>query len=187
MRFKLMMPVTLCLSLLIAVGSAQTIAEPLPQELGTAENGHYRNILTNVELTVPNGWVFKGDGPSTGNGQMAIVASDSGIAVRVWMRPFPLAAADIPAGLRRLLEQKPSMRPEGWGIRSASVQERALSGHAGLSATADYVQNGTPMVEYDFWVLSGKTHVLFFGQAEADKLETLQADVEILAKSALIP
>ncbi len=187
MRFKPMTPVTLCLSLLVAVGLAQTIAEPSPQELGTFDSGHYRNILTNVELTVPDGWVFKGDGPATGNGQMAMIASDSGITVRVWMRPFLVAADDIPVGLRRIMEQKPSMRPEGWKIRPASVQNRSLSGHLGLSAIADYVQNGTPMVEYDLWVLSGKTHVFFFGQAEEDKLETLKADIETVAKSALIP
>jgi hypothetical protein len=187
MRFKLMMPVAQCLSLLATLGSAQPIAGQLHQELGTVENGHYRNFLTNVELTVPDGWVFKGDGPSSGNGQMATIASDTGITVLVWMRPFLVAAADIPMGLRRIMEQKPSMRPEGWKIRPASVQDRSLSGHLGLSAVADYVQNGTPMVEYDFWVLSGKTHVFFFGQAEEDKLETLQADVETVAKSTLIP
>jgi hypothetical protein len=187
MRFKLMMPVALCLSLLTTLESAQTIAEQLHQELGTVENGHYRNFLTNVELTVTDRWVFKGDGPSSGNGQMAIIASDSGITVLVWMRPSLVTAADIPVALRRIMEQKPSMRPEGWKIRPASVQDRSLSGHLGLSAVADYVQNGTPMVEYDFWVLSGKTHVFFFGKAEEDKLETLQADVETVAKSALIP
>ena len=56
-----------------------------------------------------------------------------------------------------------------------------------MSSIADYTLNSTPMVEYDFWVLSGKTHVFFFGQAEADKLETLRADIETVAKSALIP
>lgn len=187
MRFKLMMPVAVCLSLLVAVGSAQAMADPLPHELGTVENGRYLNYLTNVELMIPDEWVFKGDYPSSGNGQMAMVESDSGITVRVWMRPLIVAAADIPMGLRRIMGQKPSMRPEGWRIRPASVQDRSLSGHLGLSAVADYIQNGTPMVEYDFWVLSGKTHVFFFGQAEEDKLETLQADIETMAKSALIP
>ena len=187
MRFKPTTPVTICLSLFLAVGSAQTIAEPSAQELGTSDGGHYHNILTNVELTVPDGWVFKGDGPSSGNGQMAMIASDSGLTVSVWMRPFLVTADDIPVGLHRLMEDKPSMRPEGWKIRPASVQNRSLSGHLGLSAVADYVQDGTPMVEYDFWVLSGKTHVFFFGQAEEDKLGTLQADIETVAKSALIP
>lgn len=187
MRWKPTTPVMLCLSLLVAAGSAQTLAEPSPQELGTFDSGHYRNTFTNVELTVPNGWVFEGDGPSSGNGQMATIASDSGITVRVWMRPFPVAADDIPVGLRRIMEQKQSMRPEGWKIRPASVRNRSLAGHLGLSAVADYVQNGAPMVEYDFWVLSGKTHVFFFGQAEADRLEALQADIETVAKAALIP
>jgi hypothetical protein len=56
-----------------------------------------------------------------------------------------------------------------------------------LSSIADYTLNSTPMVEYDFWVLSGKTHVFFFGQADEDKLETLRADVDAAAKAALIP
>lgn len=79
------------------------------------------------------------------------------------------------------------MRPTGWTIRPESVRDRSLSGHLGLSAIADYEQNGTPMVEYDFWVLSGKTHIFFFGQAEEQQLETLQANIETVAKSALIP
>lgn len=182
MRFELMMPVALCLSLLTTVGSAQTIAE-----LGTVENGHYRNFLTNVELTVPDGWVFKGDGPSSDNGQMAIIESHSGITVQVWMKPFMVEAAKIVPDLRTLMESKHSMRPEGWRIRPESVQDRSLSGHLGLSSIADYMVNSTPMVEYDFWALSGETHVFFFGWAEEDKLETLQADIETVAKSALIP
>jgi hypothetical protein len=103
------------------------------------------------------------------------------------MRPLLVTADDIPAGLRRIMEQKPSMRPQGWKIRPESVHDRALSGHLGLSAVADYEQGGTPMVEYDFWVLSGKTHVFFFGQAQEDKLEALQADIETMTRSALIP
>ena len=161
---------------------------PAPhQELGTVQNGRYRNSLTNVEFTVPDGWSFKGDDESSGNGQMARIESDSGITVLVWMKPLLVGAADIPQGLRKAMEDKPSMRPEGWKIRPESVQDRSLSGHLGLSAIADYMQNGRPMVEYDFWVLSGKTHVFFFGQAEEQKLETLQANIETVAKSALIP
>jgi hypothetical protein len=161
---------------------------PAPhQELGTVQNGRYRNSLTNVELTVPDGWSFKGDDESSGNGQMARIESDSGITVLVWMKPLLVGAADIPLGLRKAMEDKPSMRPEGWKIRPESVQDRSLSGHLGLSAIADYMQNGRPMVEYDFWVLSGKTHVFFFGQAEEQKLEMLQANIETVAKSALIP
>ena len=76
MRFKLMWPIALCLSVLANVGLAQTIAE-----LGTVENGRYRNLLTNVELAIPDGWAFKGDGPSSGNGQMAMIESGSGITV----------------------------------------------------------------------------------------------------------
>lgn len=182
MRFELMMPVVLCLSLLTSVGSAQSGAE-----LGTVENGRYRNFLTNVELTVPDGWVFKGDGPATGNGQMAIIESNSGITVEVWMKPSVVEAANIVPALRTQMENKHSMRSDGWTIRTESIQDRSISGHLGLSSVADYMVNGTRMVEYDFWVLSGQTHVFFFGRAEEGKLEALQADIEKVAESALIP
>jgi hypothetical protein len=161
---------------------------PAPrQELGTVQNGRYRNFLTNVELKVPEGWSFKGDIESSGNGQMATVASGSGITVLVWMKPQVDGAADLAPMLRQEMGNKPSMRSADWKIRPESVQERTLSGHPGLSAIADYMQNGKPMVEYDFWVLSGKTHIFFFGEAEEQKLETLQANIETVAQSALIP
>jgi hypothetical protein len=186
-RFHGILPL---LAAIAAIGFATgtTVAAPgNPQELGTVQDARYRNFLTNVELTVPDGWSFKGDGESSDNGQMARIESDSGITVRVWMRPQMVGEADIPPGLRKCMEDKPSMRPEGWTIRPESVRDRSLSGHRGLSAIADYKQNGTPMVEYDFWVLSGKTHVFFFGQAEEQNLETLQANIETVAKSARIP
>lgn len=182
MGFKLMGSIALCLSALACVGWAQTNAE-----LGTIENGRYRNLLTNVELTVPEGSVFTGDGLSSGNGQMARIESGSGITVNVWMKPLVVEEAKIVPALHMQMEYKRSMRPEGWTIRPESVRERSLSGYRGLSSIADYTMNGAPMVEYDFWVLSGKTHVFFFGQTEADKLETLRANVEAVAQSALIP
>jgi hypothetical protein len=182
MRFERMMPVALCLSLLTSVGSAQ-----ISSELGTIDNGRYRNFLANVELTILDGWVFKGDIPSTGNGQMAMLESDAGIAVQVWMKPYVVDQAEIVPALHAQMENKHFMRSEGWKIRPESIQDRSLSNHLGLSSVADYTVNGTRMVEYDFWVLSGKTHVFFFGQAEESKLETLQADIEKVAESALIP
>jgi hypothetical protein len=170
------------------IASMASQGRPAPHhDLGTVQAGRYRNSLTNVELTVPEGWLFKGDGESSGDGQMARIDSGSGITVWIWMKPVTMRAADIPLGLRKAMEDKPSMRPDGWKIRPESVQERSLSGHLGLSAIADYMQNGKPMVEYDFWVQSGKTHVFFFGEAEEQKLEALQASIETVAKLALIP
>jgi tetratricopeptide (TPR) repeat protein len=157
------------------------------QELGTVQNGRYRNSLTGVELKVAEGWSFKGGFESSGNGQMATVTSGSGFTVLVWMKPQVDGTADLAPMLRQEMKNKPSMRPPDWKIRTESVQERTLSGHPGLSAVADYTENGKPMVEYDFWVFSGKTHVFFFGKAEEPKLETLQANIETVAQSALIP
>ena len=156
-------------------------------ELGAVQDRLYRNFLTNVELAIPEGWSFQGDNQSSGNGQMARINSGSGNTVSVWMRPQVMAAADLAPTLREAMRNKPFMRSGGWKIRPASIQERTLSGHPGLSAIADYTQNSKPMVEYDFWVLSGKTHVFFFGQAEEQRLETLQADIETLANLAQIP
>lgn len=169
------------------IASMASQMRPAPRQYGTLRNGHYRNFLTNVEFTVPDAWSFKGDGESSGNGQMAIIDCGSGIAVLVWMKPLVERAADLASLLRKDMEGKSSMRSEGWKIRPESVQERTLSGHPGLSSISDYMQNDKPMVEYDFWVRSGKTLVFFFGEAEEDKLETLQANVETVAQSALIP
>jgi hypothetical protein len=181
MKFKRMMPVTLCLSLLSIVGAAQT------SELGKFENGQYRNFATDVEVTVPDGWTFMRDVPSTGNGQMAIVESNSNITVQIWMKSHTVEAADIVPALHLQMENKHTMRPEGWTIRPDSAQNRIISRHRALSSIADYTLNSTPMVEYDLWVLSGNTAVLFFGQAQQDELQTLQADLETVASTTRIP
>jgi tetratricopeptide (TPR) repeat protein len=161
---------------------------PAPrQELGTVQNGRYRNFLTNVEFNLPEGWSFKGDFESSGNGQMATVASGSGNTVLIWMKPQVDGTVDLSPMLRQEMVNKPSMRSPDWKIRPESVEERTLFGHPGLSAIADYMQNGRPMVEYDFWVFSGKTHVFFFGRVEEQKLQTLKANIETVAQSALIP
>ena len=170
------------------IASMASPSQPMGQaELGTLQNGRYRSFQTNVELTFPEGWSFKSDGEATGNGQMAVIGSASGSTVQVWMKPLVMAPDDIALRLRKEMEKKLSMRPEGWKIRPESVRERSLSGHPGLSAIADYTEGGTPMVEYDFWVLTGKTFLFFFGKADAQNLETLQADIETVANSAQIP
>jgi tetratricopeptide (TPR) repeat protein len=156
-------------------------------ELGTLENGGYRNFLTNVEFKIPGGWSFKGSFESSGIGQMAIIESASGNKVQVWMKPLAIPPANIAPRFRKEMENIPSRRSPDWKIRPESVQERTLSGHPGMSTIADYTESGKPMVEYDFWVLTGTTHVFFFGQAEQQELETLQADIETVANSAQIP
>src|SRR6202789_1899647 len=156
-------------------------------ELGTLENGGYRNFLTNVEFKIPEGWSFKGTFESSGNGQMARIESASGSEVQVWMKPLAISPANIAPRLRKEMEWKQSMRPPDWKIRPESVEERTLSGHPGMSTIADYTESGQSMEEYDFWVLTGTTHVFFFGKAEEEKLETLKAEIETVANSAKIP
>jgi len=159
------------------------------QEYGIMQGGRYHNFLTNVELTVPDGWLWRGDSPSSDDGQMAMMDSSSRIPVLVWMRPELVETSELALHLHQDLEEKPSQRTgfEGWKIRPESIQQRTVTGWPGLRAIADYVENGKPMVEYLFWVYSGKTHIQFFGRAEAQQLPALQTDVEKIANSALIP
>jgi GWxTD domain-containing protein len=156
-------------------------------EYGILKDGRFHHFLTDVELTIPDGYVFAGCGPSSGNGEQAYMHSQSKPNVGVWMRPIVEPIDGLKAGLREKMIKKPSERGEGWKERPESAQERTFSGKPGESVVADYMLNGRPWVEYLIWIDTGKTHTQFYGQAEADQLALLRESVDTVATAAVIP
>jgi tetratricopeptide (TPR) repeat protein len=158
-----------------------------PREYGVLADGRFHNFLTDIELAIPDGYTFAGCFPSSGDGEQAILRSQSRPNVEVWMRPVAGPIADLRAELRKEMIRKPADRGEGWKERPESAQERTISGKPGISVVADYMNNGKPWVEYLIWINTGKTFTQFFGQAPADQLAVLQQGVDTVANSAVIP
>jgi TonB family protein len=158
-------------------------------ELGVLKDGKFRNFLTNIELKIPDGYVFLGCSPSSGEGEQAFLHSQSRPDVAVWMKPVvePLTPEGLKAGVRKEMIRKPADRDEGWKERPESVRELRFSGKPGISVVADYMLEGRPFVEYLIWINTGKTHAMFRGQAEAGQLAALQASVDMVANSAMVP
>jgi tetratricopeptide (TPR) repeat protein len=157
------------------------------REYGSLKDGRFHHFLTDIELTIPDGYAFTGCGPSSGNGEQAYMRSQSKPDLAVWMRPVVEPIDGLRAGLREKMIKKPSERSEGWKERTESVRERTFSGKPGISVVADYTQNGRPWVEYLIWINTGKTHTQFYGQAPADQLPMLRQNVDTLANLAVIP
>jgi uncharacterized protein (TIGR03435 family) len=158
-----------------------------PREYGVLVDGRFHHFQTDIELTIPDGYTFAGCYPSTGDGEQAILISQSSPNVEVWMRPALQPIADLHAELHRQVTRKPADRGEGWIERPESVQERSISGNPAISVVADYMNNGKPWVEYLIWIDTLKSHTQFFGNAEASQLALLQQSVDTVANSALIP
>ena len=157
------------------------------QQLGILKDGRFHNFLTDIELTIPDGYTFAGCGPSSSNGEQAYMHSQLKPDIAVWMRPVVEPMDGLRAGLRQKMINKPSERGVGWKERPESIQERTITGKPGISVVADYMANGKPWVEYLIWINTGKSHTQFYGQAPADQLAVLQQSVDTLANSALIP
>ena len=156
-------------------------------EYGVLKDGKFHHFLTNLELTIPDGYVFNGCGPSSGNGEQAYMSSQSQPGLAVWMRPVAEPLDGLRAGVRAKMVDKPSERDEGWKERPESVRELTFSGKPGISVVADYMLNGKSWVEYLIWINTGKTHTQFYGRAAVDQLAVLQKNVDTLAKTAVIP
>ena len=107
------------------------IGPGLPNEYGVLKDGKFHHFLTNIELTIPDGYAFNGCGPSSGGGEQAYLGSQSKPNVMVWMRPVVEPIEGLKAGVRAKMVNKPSERDAGWKERPDSVRELTFSGQAG--------------------------------------------------------
>ncbi len=151
------------------------------------QGGHYTHKATGIELTVPPGWNLS-DGASSDNGDMAMLSGPNGsIDVAVWMISEEHPAAELGVLLRHDLENKPSMRPQGWKVRPESVQMSGVGDHQSLKAIADFTVNGTKGVEYLVWARSTRAKALFFGTAPAESESSLADNVNRIVATAVLP
>ncbi len=109
----------------------------------------------------------------------------------LWTRRHRVLASvqDTPISLRNDLERKHQNRMdvEGWAVRGSSVQNRSVGGQQALSAVADYREGSKEMREYLTWVRSTKGRALFFGRASAEDFPALQAGLEKVMATAMVP
>lgn len=117
--------------------------------LGTVQNGRYHHKATGIEFTTPAGWVLAGDSPSSDNGEMVVFCKpNTQVCVQVWLRPDTTLPGDITATLHHDLDRKHEDRPQGWTVRSASVQMRMVGGQQAIGGIADfrYDVQGAPVL-----------------------------------------
>ena len=157
---------------------------------GTLQNGRYRHELTGIEFNAPPGWNITGVAPSSDSGEMVMfIPANSKAFAAVWLKPDPTPVQNTPVSLRGDLERKHQNRVdvEGWAIRPSSVQNRSVGGQQALSAVADYTEGGRQMRESLTWVRSTKGRCLFFGRASAEDFPALQAGLEMIMATAMVP
>ena len=158
---------------------------------GTVQNGRYHHNVTGIEFDTPAGWTIEGDSDSSDSGEMVILGqSKSRAFAAVWMKPDPTAPADMQARLRHDLERKHEDRTDfkDWKIRAVGdVSVRSTGGWQTLNAVADYTEGSEPMVEYLIWVRSTKVRALFFGRARVADSPVLQACLQQMVATAVVP
>ncbi len=158
--------------------------------LGTVQNGRYHHKATGIEFAAPAGWTLTGDSPSSDNGEMVgFCKPKTQLCLQVWLRPDTTSPSDITAALHHDLDRKHEDRQEGWVVRPASVQMRMVGGQQAISGIADfqYFVEAGPGIEYLTWVRSTKGRAFFFATGPLEDAAVLQAGMEQLLGSALVP
>lgn len=161
--------------------------------LSQGEPDRYQHRLTGVALVAPPGWQLDGDGPAPNEGEQVTFRargpSPNVYAVAVWLKPTSNPGVDPAVLLRRdVANKKQTMsRYPDWTLRPQSIQTLTVAGQPAMSAIADYTYEGAARVEYLIWVRSQKNHVLFFGHANPAGLSAVEAVVNQLAATAVVP
>lgn len=168
---------------------AQTLRKPLT--LGTLENGVYRHNLTGIQFSVPADWVIVSEAPAEARDAQYVLLRDtvSNVVGTAWMKARTADSADIAAVMDRYLDNKAAQRNnfEGYRYRPESVQHSTIGGQPALSAIADYVRAGQPMVECLTWIDGQKARVLFAARMPKSELTNFQSRFDAVIQSAVVP
>jgi hypothetical protein len=160
------------------------------QSMGTLENGIYHHKLTGVQFTLPPDWVFVSQGWASGGAQGILLRDTvSNVIGTLWLKARVADPADIPAVMDRRLDTRVMQRNnfDGYKFRSESVRHTTIGGQPALSAIADYVSNGQPMVEYVTWVDGQKSRVVFGSRMPASALAEFQGRFDTVIQSVVVP
>ena len=162
---------------------------PVPSTLGTLQDGVYRHTATGVEIRIPKGWWFSGDGPSSGSGQAAFFGSGSQ-SYFVWMRSGE-KDDDISLALDRDVAYKLHQRQvegvENFRIRQGTTPLKWSAGNArGVSVAFEYGRDYAD-AEIGMWLRSSTTLVYFRASCKAAEISTAQDELTLLAGQTTLP
>ncbi|MGA2740722.1 MAG: hypothetical protein ABSG65_25205 [Bryobacteraceae bacterium] len=158
--------------------------------MGTLENGIYHHNLTGIQFTLPPDWVIVNQDWSSDGAQFVLVRDTVlNLTGLVWLKKRAIDPANIPSVMSRRLDCKAAQRNnlEGYKYRPESIQNTTIGGRPALSAVADYVSGGKPMVEYLTWVDGAKSRVVFESRMPASGLADFQGRFDALIESAIVP
>jgi hypothetical protein len=167
---------------------------PAQPTLGTLKDGLYKHTATGVEIRIPQGWRFEGDGPSSGNGEAASFNSGSQ-SYFVWMITAPNQLADVSQSLQQDVDYKLHQRQldgvENFRIRKGSEPFRwdSANFHA-ISVAFEYGPDYSDG-EYGIWARritgSQETEVYFRAQCKVTELGKVRDELMLLAAQTTLP
>ena len=158
--------------------------------LGVVKDGRYHHLQTGVEFAVPPGWSVQSTGPSSDGGdQMYLGDSLSvGTYVAVWMKKESNPASDLDAMLQFAPVEKTNQRgAQVYRVRAGSIEQRSIGGRKAVSAVADFIGDGLKKVEYNTWIYTENTRAYFHAQCAASDLPLVQARVDAIIRTAIVP
>jgi hypothetical protein len=161
----------------------------LPGQIGYKRGGRYHHVLTGMEIDLI-GWNIAAESDSTGGGQMVtLLKPGSQAQLSIWLRPDQIPTADLPLWLRGSVQQKilQRMRLQNYSVRPESIQPMTVRGKHGMVAIADFVEEGTPMIEYLTWIYTEKTRAFFFTRVKAAEFQRLRPSFDQVIISAAVP
>jgi hypothetical protein len=152
----------------------------------------YRHGPTGVSLELPEGWEYRGTGPSSDDGDMVeLSASDPAATVLLWLIP----EQNDWDGINRRLDSSPELKVESriangrpdYHLRAGSRHRTTIGGNQAIVAIGDFTSDGQPMEEYLVWIYTEKTHTFFFSAVPAGQLTRLKPLFDGMLSSAIIP
>jgi hypothetical protein len=170
--------------------AAHSVARGEP--LGTFDGRTYRHHWSAATFAVPEGWRYRGTGPSSDHGEMAMFSSkDLGADIMVWMIKEKTPRDGVSARLDNAPVLKLENRRSGfedYRFREGSIQRVYVGGQQAVVATADFIgERKLPMAEYMTWIYTENSRVFFHSRLPADKLEQLKPEFDTIVSSAIVP
>lgn len=158
--------------------------------LGKVKAGRYQQNGPPVEFDLPADWTVEGARPVTDGSIVTLSHSRferarAGVSIARAKMSAAEAANRLSAARSGIVGQRVAF--QGYAIRPESVQQRWIGGRQGVTALADYEQNGEKMSESLTWIMTEHSRILFFVQATAYDLPIFQAQFDPIIQSAVIP
>jgi hypothetical protein len=167
--------------------------DPAPRVLGFVREGHYHNVATGVEFPVPKDWsVVSTSGSSDGGDQVFLAdASAPAAYVAVWMKKERNTPARVDVLLRQIPQRKREQRDNNgklhYVFRPGSIQHVDMAGRRAVQATADFIGQAQPQVEYFTWILTERTRVQFDVRSTDPEASQTEARFQEIVRAARIP